>query len=64
MRAAEDQIMLGALSRQRGNKAESEIHFEKATGLFKRCGLEEEGPKRSKAVRESIPMGASKAEGP
>jgi tetratricopeptide (TPR) repeat protein len=60
MRAAENQILLGILYRQLGNENTSEIHLSKAVDLFKRCGLEEEGLKRSRMTRESIPLGKQK----
>lgn len=57
MRAAENQIMLGDLHRQLGSEKKSEIHLTKAVELFKNCGLEQEGLKRSCITRESVPLG-------
>jgi tetratricopeptide (TPR) repeat protein len=57
MRSAENQILLGDLYRRLGNQETSEIHLTKAIELFKKCGLEQEGLERSRATRESVPLG-------
>jgi hypothetical protein len=57
MRAAENQILLGDLHRQLGSQETSEVHLTKAVELFKKCGLEQEGLKRSRITRESVPLG-------
>lgn len=57
MRAAENQILLGDLHRRLGSQETSEIHLKMAVELFKNCGLEEEGMKRIRRTRESVPLG-------
>jgi hypothetical protein len=64
MRAAENQILLGDLYRRLGSQETSEIHLTKAIELFKNCGLKEEGLKRSRATRESVPLGKLNSEDP
>lgn len=57
MRAGESQFLLGVLQRHLGDAKASEMHLAKATDYFRKCGLEEEGLKRSRATRKSVPLG-------